>query len=222
MAMTTTFAVQRIQSQGDDLFVATNVIAELFDRPHKNLMRDIERLAETGAVNALSLERITYTDSRGRTQAAYRLSERDALVLMPYLGGKKAAEGQARLVDEFLRMRHEMRRRGNRKADQGLQLASRDKCAVATLMTDCLVDARAALGKETKPNHFCNEHSLCNWVMTGTYGHVNDDGLDRLELRRLTDIRRRNAMLIAKGISYATRKDALRAAFPLLQLEVGT
>lgn len=220
--MTTTIAAQGIQAEGGYLFVATNVIADLFDRPHRNLMRDIERLAETGAVNALRLERITYADSRGRSQAAYRLCERDALVLMPYLGGKKAAEGQARLVDEFLRMRYEIRRRDNRKADQGLQLANRDKSAVATLMTDCLVDARAALGKETKPHHFCNEHSLCNWVMTGTFGHVNDDGLDVLELRRLTDIRRRNTMLIAKGMSYATRKDSLRAAFPLLHLEGST
>ena len=138
---------------------------------------------------------------------------------MPYLGGKKAAEGQARLVDEFLCMRQELRRRGSRKADPALQLASRNKCAVAALMTDCLVDARAAMGKETKPHHFCNEHSLCNWVLTGSYGHVSDDSLDRIELRLLTDIRRRNAILILKGMSYTARKDALRQAYPLLQPE---
>jgi phage regulator Rha-like protein len=210
---------QRIQAHGDNLFVATNVIAELFDRPHKNLMRDIDRLIEAGSVNALNLERITYTDSRGRAQTAYRLCERDALVLMPFLGGRKAADGQARLVDEFLRMRHELRRLGSRKADPLLQQANRQKCAVATLMTDCLVEVRMALGKETKPHHYSNEHSLCNWVLTGQYGQVDDSGLDRLELRRLTDIRRRNTVLIVTGLNYAVRKDALREAFPLLQLE---
>lgn len=216
--MIATTTAPKIQAHGDSLFVATNVIADLFDRPHKNLMRDIDRLIETGTVNALNLERIAYTDSRGRAQTAYRLCERDALVLMPFLGGRKAAEGQARLVDEFLRMRHELRRLGGRKADPVLQLASREKCAVATLMTDCLVDARAAQGKETKPHHFSNEHSLCNWVLTGAYGHADDSNLDRLEFRRLTDIRRRNSMLIAKGMTYSQRKDALREAFSLLQI----
>ncbi len=216
--MITTTNAPRIQAHGDNLFVITNVIAELFDRPHKNLMRDIDRLIESGAVNALKLERIAYTDSRGRAQTAYQLCERDALVLMPFLGGRKAAEGQARLVDEFLRMRHELRRLDGRKTDPLLLLASREKCAVATLMTDCLVDARAAQGKETKPHHFSNEHSLCNWVLTGFYGHADDNNLDRLEFRRLTDIRRRNSMLIAKGLTYSQRKDALREAFPLLQL----
>ena len=215
--MITTATAPRIQAHGDNLFVATNVIAELFDRPHKNLMRDIEHLVEGGTVNALNIERIDYTDSRGRAQSAYRLCERDALVLMPFLGGRKAAEGQARLVDEFLRMRHELRRLGGRKADPVLQLANRDKCAVATLMTDCLVDARMALGKETKPHHFSNEHSLCNWILTGVYGHADDNNLDRQEFRRLTDIRRRNSMLIVKGLTYSQRKDALREAFPVLQ-----
>jgi phage regulator Rha-like protein len=204
----------QIQAQGEVLFVATNVIAELFDRPHKNLMRDIDRLTETGAVNALSLERIEYMDSRSRVQSAYRLCERDALVLMP----KKAAEGQARLVDEFLRMRHELSRTRIRKTDTMLQLATRNKCAVATLMTDCLVDSRLAMGKETKPHHFSNEHSLCNWVLTGEYGEVDDSDLDRLELRRLTDIRRRNTMLIVKSATYAQRKVELREMFPLVRL----
>ena len=217
--MITTTTAPRIQAHGDSLFIATNVIAELFDRPHKNLMRDIDRLIESGAVNALNLERINYADSRGRAQAAYRLCERDALVLMPFLGGRKAAEGQARLVDEFLRMRFELRRLGSRKTDPLLQQANSQKCAVAILMTDCLVEARMLLGKETKPHHFVNEHSLCNWVLTGLYGHVDDVCLDRLELRRLTDIRRRNTVLIVNGMNYAARKDLLRKGFPLLHLE---
>jgi Rha family phage regulatory protein len=85
--MITTIA-PRIQAHRDNLFVDSNVIAELFDRPHKNLMRDIDRLIETGAVNALNLELIAYVDSRGRAQSAYRLCERDALVLMPFVGGR--------------------------------------------------------------------------------------------------------------------------------------
>jgi phage regulator Rha-like protein len=99
-----------VQIQGETLYVDSNVIADLLGRPHRNLMRDLDKLTRNGVINALSLERITYPDSRGRSQFGWRLSEPNALVLMPYLGGKKSAQGQVKLVDEFLRMRTQLRR----------------------------------------------------------------------------------------------------------------
>lgn len=207
-----------VQTRGQDLFVDTNIMAQLFDRPHRNLMRDIARLTEDGIINALNLERISYRDSRGREQLGYRLPERDAMVLMPFLGGKKSAQGQAKLVDEFMRMRSALRRIANRKADPLLQLALRTKCATATLMTDCLVEARAAIGKDTKPHHFGNEHSLCNWVLSGCYAHVEDGDLNQQDLMRLASIRKRNTVLIVQGKTYQMRKDALREAFPLQEV----
>lgn len=207
-----------VQAHGQDLFVDTNIMAQLFDRPHRNLMRDIARLTADGVINTLNLERISYRDSRGREQTGYRLPERDAMVLMPFLGGKKSAQGQAKLVDEFMRMRSELRRIASRKADPMLQLALRNKCATATLMTDCLVESRTAIGKETKPHHFGNEHSLCNWVLSGCYAHVEDSELNQQDLMRLANIRKRNTVLIVQGISYQRRKDALRETFPLLEV----
>ena len=98
------------------LFVETTHISALFDRPHRNIMRDVERLITGGAIDALNPERISYVDSMGRVHDAYRLSERDALVLMPFIGGKRSMEGQARLVDEFLHVRRQLR---DAKAMQG-------------------------------------------------------------------------------------------------------
>ncbi len=91
------------------LFVETPHLAALFERPHRNIMRDVERLIVGGAIDALNPERISYVDSMGRVQEAYRLSERDALVLMPFIGGRKSMDGQARLVDEFLHVRRQLR-----------------------------------------------------------------------------------------------------------------
>jgi hypothetical protein len=85
-------------------------------------------------------------------------------------------------------------------------------------MTDCLVEARAALGKDTKPHHFSNEHSLCNWILSGFYGHVDDADLGHKDLTRLASVRRRNTVLIVQGVSYPKRKDALREEFPLLEV----
>lgn len=206
-----------VQARGQDLFIDTNVMAELFDRPHQNLMRDIDKLVQDGVMDRLNFEPISYPDSYGRPQPGYRLSERDAMVLMPFLGGKRSAQGQAKLVDEFMRMRSELRRTASRKFDPILQLALKSKSVTATLMTDCLVDARAALGKVTKPHHFSNEHSLCNWILSGSYGHVDDADLSQEDVTRLASIRRRNTVLIVQGMSYPKRKEALREAFPLLE-----
>ena len=216
--ITTQNSKPTVQAHGHALFVDTNIMAELFDRPHRNLIRDIARLTADGIINTLNLERISYRDSRGREQSGYRLPERDAMVLMPFLGGKKSAQGQAKLVDEFMRMRSELRRITSRKADPMLQLALRNKCATATLMTDCLVESRAAIGKDTKPHHFGNEHSLCNWILSGCYAHVADGDLSQQDLMRLAGIRKRNTVLILQGMSYQMRKDALREAFPLLEV----
>jgi phage regulator Rha-like protein len=215
---TTQHCAAIVQAQGQDLFVDTNIMAELFGRPHRNLMRDLAKLAADGIINTLSLERIGYRDSRGREQSGYRLPERDAMVLMPFLGGKKSAQGQSKLVDEFMRMRTELRRMAGRKNDPVLQLAMKSKSVTATLMMDCLVEARAALGKDTKPHHYSNEHLLCNWILSGCYAHVDDSDLGHHDLTRLASIRRRNTVLIVQGVSYQKRKDALREAFPLLEV----
>ncbi|MFZ2219806.1 MAG: Rha family transcriptional regulator [Rhodoferax sp.] len=78
-----------IEANSGHLYVHSNIIASLLDRPHKNVMRDIETLIENGTISRLSVEPRDYIDSRGKTQPAYRLTERDALVLMPFIGGKK-------------------------------------------------------------------------------------------------------------------------------------
>jgi len=218
MSTTTPTSLAIVQAHGQSLFVDTDVMAGLFDRPHRNLMRDIAKLTADGIINTLNLERISYLDSRGRDQSGYRLPERDAMILMPFLGGKKSAQGQAKLVDEFMRMRSELRRIASRKTDPVLQLALKSKNATAALMTDCLVEARAALGKDTKPHHFSNEHSMCNWILSGGYGQVDDADLDKKDFTRLTGIRRRNAVLIVQGMSYQKRKDVLRGEFPLLEV----
>jgi len=139
------------------------------------------------------------------------------MVLAPFLGGRKAAQFQAKLVDEFLHMRENVLRIATRKSDPAIQLARSQKGVASTLMTDVLVEVRAALGKKTLPHHFSNEQRLCNWVLTGSYDRVDDSNLDQHELRLLSKIRRKNAILIANGQSHSKWKVALRNAFPLPQ-----
>jgi phage regulator Rha-like protein len=84
------------------------LIADLFGRHHRNVIRSIDRLIENRVIDALSVERISYQDSMNREQVAYRISERESLIVMPFIGGRRAEEGQRVLVDAFLAARNEV------------------------------------------------------------------------------------------------------------------
>lgn len=138
------------------LFVETPHLAALFERPHRNIMRDVERLIAGGAIDALNPERISYVDSVGRVQEAYRLSERDALVLMPFVGGRKSMDGQARLVDEFLHVRRQLRNAKAMHADpawtEARQLGKADRRDLTDAVQALCLRAHER-GNSTTPLH---------------------------------------------------------------------
>ena len=208
-----------IQVYGRNLWTTSRHVADRFQKRHDNVLRAIANLDCSNEFHRLNFEERDYVDERGKSYKCYDISRDGFSLLAMGFTGQSAAKWKEHFISAFGKMERELSRIASRKIDPVLQLASRDKCAVANLMTDCLVEARLVQGKTTKPHHFSNEHSLCNWVLTGEYRHVDDSDLGRLEMRRLTDIRRRNSMLIAKGATYAQRKNELREAFPLLQLE---
>lgn len=96
-------------------------------------------------------------------------------------------------------------------------ITSIERGVAAKAMSDALVSSRAAIGKVTKSIHFINEHSLCNWILTGHHGSIDYDSLDDCSRCRLDEIRTMNAALIAKGQTRDVRRVALREAFPLPQ-----
>ena len=100
-----TYANSIVSVIDGEAFVTTAVMAEVFGRPHRFVVRSLNNLIENTSINACSTARISYTDSRGRMQNCYQLSERDAFVLMPFIGGTRSMKGQARLVDAFMLVR---------------------------------------------------------------------------------------------------------------------
>ena len=77
------------------------VIADLFNRPHDNVLKSLDKIKDSVGFNAIS-----YIDSMNRPKRAYALTEREALISMPFIGGLKSIEGQIKLVNEFLAMRN--------------------------------------------------------------------------------------------------------------------
>ncbi|MEF8707639.1 MAG: Rha family transcriptional regulator [Candidatus Accumulibacter propinquus] len=86
------------------------LIADLFGRPHKNVLQSLDGLIVDGTIDRLDFKPISYFDEMNREQRAYQLSERAALISMPFIGGKKSREGQRVLVDAFLAARDEINR----------------------------------------------------------------------------------------------------------------
>ncbi|MFM0663302.1 Rha family transcriptional regulator [Paraburkholderia sediminicola] len=85
------------------------VIAAEFGRRHDNVMQTLASLIADHTLNLLDSKDIEYVDGRGRKQQSIELTERGALIAMPFVGGRKSREGQARLVDAFLEMRDKLR-----------------------------------------------------------------------------------------------------------------
>lgn len=190
--------------------VTTPRIAELFGRRHFDVMKTIGKLVSAAQINERQLACIEWVDSKGRKQPGYRLSERDALVLMPFLGGDRAMEGQAHLVDAFERARSQLARLTS--SDPSWRQQRRDAAADATAMCETLELVRLKAGKQTLPHHFINEHRLVAHALTGAVAPLLDRSrLDADTLGLVAEVQRLNRKLMRHGTPYAARKAQCRA-----------
>ena len=88
-------------------------------------------------------------------------------------------------------------------------LAVDSKRAAGRLMTDVMRDVLLMDGKTPKQHHFSNEHCLVNWCLTGKFAALDESALNHAQLRTLSELRRRNTVLIARGLNYDERKTVL-------------
>ena len=90
-----------IQSpQGRDVTTSL-IVAQVFGKEHKNVMRDIESLSCSETFNRLNFERITYKDARNREQQAYEITKDGFSFLVMGYNGKKAGEFKEMFINEF-------------------------------------------------------------------------------------------------------------------------
>ncbi len=91
-----------IEIINDQPMTTSIVVAEQFDREHKNVLASIKNLIDNKTIGGLDFKLTYYTDKSNRQSKMYELSERGFLIAMPFIGGSKAEQGQAKLVDAFL------------------------------------------------------------------------------------------------------------------------
>lgn len=188
-------------------------IAREFGRSHKNVLRTLDDLIADGTINRLNFEPISYTDGMGRQQRLFELDERGALVAMPFIGGRKSRQGQAKLVDAFLALRNASINAAKTQARIESSAARQDAATGYRTVSMTLEMCRTEVGKATKPYHYANEARLINFALTGKYDALNRDALSTRDLRILASLEVRDAALIAMGKSYDERKaDLVRYA----------
>ena len=196
-----TTKLKLVEVSGQKLTTTSLIISELFGRPHKSVLRSLDKL-----ISRLNLVPRDYVDSRGKSQRMYILDERSFLIAMPFIGGNKAEEGQVALVDEFLRLQR-LQSEPNRKALRD------DTKSGFRWMNANLKEKRERESKESKAHHFMNEAKLINGVLTGNFSSVNRDSLSSDDLHKITELQRINANLIAQDVAYYDRKKELQAYF---------
>lgn len=198
--------VTPIAATGNDLIkikkgkamVSSLNIAELFERRHDSVLRAIRRLG-------LRTVAETYEDSQGRLQPLYWLEEREALILMPFLGGKKSLDGQIKLVDAYLKLHREAE---SRQSPEWQHIRDETKVGFKW-MSDTLKETRESIGKATLPHHFQNEARMINAVLAGKHGKLDRNTLSASDLVLMAELQRLNAVLIGQNMPYKDRKAVL-------------
>ena len=92
-----------IQSSNGNDVTTSLIVAQVFGKEHKNVLRDIESLSCSEDFNRLNFERITYKDARNREQTAYEMTKDGFSFLVMGYTGSKAGEFKERFINEFNR-----------------------------------------------------------------------------------------------------------------------
>lgn len=77
------------------------IVAQVFGKEHKNVLRDIENLSCSDTFNRLNFERISYKDARNREQQAYQITKDGFSFLVMGYTGDKAGQFKEMFINEF-------------------------------------------------------------------------------------------------------------------------
>ena len=88
----------------DKVQTTSRVIAETFEKEHKNVLRDIEALDCSEEFAALNFEPISYEDAYGRPQREYSITKDGFTFLAMGYRGEKAAKFKEAYIEAFNKM----------------------------------------------------------------------------------------------------------------------
>lgn len=98
--------------------VSSRVVAEVFGKEHKNVLRDITCLDCTEEFNRLNFEPVKYRDGKGEMRPEYLLTRDGFTILAMGFTGPKAMQFKEAYINAFNRMEAELRDRYALKTPQ--------------------------------------------------------------------------------------------------------
>ena len=186
-------------------------ISNEFASRHDNVLQKLDGLISDGTIGRLDFKESSYVNVQNKTQRMIELTERGALIAMPFIGGRNSRAGQVRLVNAFLILRDNLTGHGDWEEIRAKVSTSYQ------MMCDTVQEVRADDGKATASHHYANEAKLVNWVLFGRFEAVDRDGIARADLVLMDKVEAKNTIWIARGRTYAERKAALPAYLAALR-----
>lgn len=147
-----------IHGTNGNITVDSRSIADVFERPHKNVLQTIDSLIKEGTISRLEFKPSKYL-KRGKEYRCFELNEAGFLKAMPFIGGKKSKEGQKRLVDEFLSLRKRLDRQSKEResmAFQTVRLSGKDARKLLADEIQKFVDYAKSTGSKNAGRYFSN------------------------------------------------------------------
>ncbi|ENZ0270370.1 Rha family transcriptional regulator [Morganella morganii] len=208
-----------IKKSGSQPVVTTDVVAIEFGRRHDNVLQNIRGLIESGHLGLLDFKESSYLNTQNKEQPCFELTERGFLIVMPFIGGDKARDGQVRLVDSFIRFREKAAKEAQVQIERNVARVEYKP------MTDAVKQSKVDEGKDPAPYHFSNEADLINRIVLGTssakFRKDKDIGktepirdyLSHQQIRAITELQRANTVFITMGWDFEQRKGTLAGLF---------
>lgn len=99
-----------VQIDDGKMFTTSLIVAEAFEKEHKNVLQSIQNLECSTQFNQLNFQPVDYKDAKGEMRPAYRLSRDGFAFLAMGFTGKKAAAWKEKFLEAFNAMEAALRR----------------------------------------------------------------------------------------------------------------
>jgi len=86
------------------LITSSKIVSDVFDKVHRNVMRDIQLLECSDEFRALNFEQSEYKTERGKTYKCYNITRDGFVFLCMGFTGKKATQWKEKYISTFNEM----------------------------------------------------------------------------------------------------------------------
>lgn len=193
----------------------SRMVAEIFQKEHKNVLRDIENILSDDEFSRLNFELSKYK-TRGKTYPEYILTKDGFTLLVMGYNGEKAMSFKKAYIQRFNAMEAFIK---------SLETAKLEFPA----FTAAIMEAH----EEPKNYHFSNEINMINRIVLGVDAkhYKEKKGIDKNiksirpylaseEIKAIEELQRADIGLMVAGLEYEKRKEILEGHYSKRFLQV--